>query len=125
MPETLAKKVIKVGGTGTQSRLAQACDRCRSKKIRCDGVLPCCSQCANIGFECRTSDKLSHRAFPRGYTETLEGRVRALEPEVRELKNSLDKDEKIVSCPAFTLFRPHTEHIPPQTWCGHRQQPNI
>jgi hypothetical protein len=88
-------KVIKVGTTA-QSRIAQACDRCRSKKIRCDGVRPTCSQCANVGFECRTSDKLSRRAFPRGYTESLEERVRVLEAEVRELKDLLDeKDEKI------------------------------
>jgi hypothetical protein len=88
-------KVIKVG-TSSQSRIAQACDRCRSKKIRCDGVRPTCTQCANVGFECRTSDKLSRRAFPRGYTESLEERVRQLETEVRELKDLLDeKDEKI------------------------------
>lgn len=88
-------KVIKVGTTA-QSRIAQACDRCRSKKIRCDGIRPCCSQCANVGFECKTSDKLSRRAFPRGYTESLEERVRVLEGETRELKDLLDeKDEKI------------------------------
>lgn len=88
-------KVIKVGSSA-QSRIAQACDRCRSKKIRCDGIRPCCSQCANVGFECKTSDKLSRRAFPRGYTESLEERVRSLESEVRELKDLLDeKDEKI------------------------------
>lgn len=88
-------KVIKVGQSA-QSRIAQACDRCRSKKIRCDGVRPTCTQCSNVGFECRTSDKLSRRAFPRGYTESLEERVRVLECEVRELKDLLDeKDEKI------------------------------
>ncbi|KAI4863868.1 fungal-specific transcription factor domain-containing protein [Hypoxylon rubiginosum] len=95
MPGILPMKVIKVG-TSSQSRIAQACDRCRSKKIRCDGIRPCCSQCANVGFECRTSDKLSRRAFPRGYTESLEERVRVLETESRELKDLLDeKDEKI------------------------------
>ncbi|CAK7266715.1 DNA-binding transcription factor cat8 [Sporothrix epigloea] len=95
MPGILPMKVIKVG-VSSQSRIAQACDRCRSKKIRCDGIRPCCSQCANVGFECRTSDKLSRRAFPRGYTESLEERVRHLECEVRELKDLLDeKDEKI------------------------------
>ncbi|KAL8638815.1 MAG: hypothetical protein Q9226_008956, partial [Calogaya cf. arnoldii] len=95
MPGILPMKVIKLG-TSAQSRIAQACDRCRSKKIRCDGVTPCCTQCANVGFECRTSDKLSRRAFPRGYTESLEERVRSLEQEVRELKDVLDeKDEKI------------------------------
>ncbi|KAK3052311.1 DNA-binding transcription factor cat8 [Extremus antarcticus] len=95
MPGILPMKVIKVG-TNAQTRIAQACDRCRSKKIRCDGIRPCCSQCANVGFECKTSDKLSRRAFPRGYTESLEERVRHLESEVRDLKDLLDeKDEKI------------------------------
>jgi hypothetical protein len=88
-------KVIKVGSS-CQSRIAQACDRCRSKKIRCDGIRPSCTQCTNVGFECKTSDKLSRRAFPRGYTESLEERVRILEAEARELKDLLDeKDEKI------------------------------
>lgn len=88
-------KVIKVG-TSCQARIAQACDRCRSKKIRCDGIRPSCTQCTAVGFECKTSDKLSRRAFPRGYTESLEERVRVLEGEVRELKDLLDeKDEKI------------------------------
>ncbi|KAI1811573.1 fungal-specific transcription factor domain-containing protein [Poronia punctata] len=95
MPGILPMKVIKVG-TSSQSRIAQACDRCRSKKIRCDGIRPTCSQCSNVGFECKTSDKLSRRAFPRGYTESLEERVRQLESEVRELKDLLDeKDERI------------------------------
>jgi hypothetical protein len=95
MPGILPMKVIKVG-SNCQARIAQACDRCRSKKIRCDGIRPSCTQCTSVGFECKTSDKLSRRAFPRGYTESLEERVRLLEAEVRELKELLDeKDEKI------------------------------
>lgn len=110
-------KVIKVGNSA-QSRIAQACDRCRSKKIRCDGTRPTCSQCANVGFECRTSDKLSRRAFPRGYTESLEERVRALETEVRELKDLLDeKDEKI-----DLLSRMHGHR---QAACADRVQPHV
>ncbi|KAF2126802.1 transcriptional activator protein-like protein acu-15 [Dothidotthia symphoricarpi CBS 119687] len=95
MPGILPMKVIKIGSS-SQARIAQACDRCRSKKIRCDGIRPSCTQCTNVGFECKTSDKLSRRAFPRGYTESLEERTRLLEAEVRELKELLDeKDEKI------------------------------
>ncbi|SCV01935.1 LANO_0F14268g1_1 [Lachancea nothofagi CBS 11611] len=77
-------------------RVAQACDRCRSKKTRCDGKRPQCSQCAAVGFECKVSDKLSRRAFPRGYTETLEERVRELEAENRRLVALCDlKDEQL------------------------------
>ncbi|KAJ5247593.1 hypothetical protein N7468_002576 [Penicillium chermesinum] len=113
MPGILPMKVIKVGGTGSQSRIAQACDRCRSKKIRCDGVRPCCTQCANVGFECKTSDKLSRRAFPRGYTESLEERVRALEAEVKDLKDLLDeKDEKIDVLSRIHSFSPQSQRSP-------------
>ena len=112
MPGILPMKVIKVG-SATQSRVAQACDRCRSKKIRCDGTTPCCSQCANVGFECKTSDKLSRRAFPRGYTESLEERVRSLESEVRELKDLLDtKDEKIDILSRIRSNSPTAQRLP-------------
>lgn len=115
-------KVIKVGG-GTQSRIAQACDRCRSKKIRCDGVRPTCTQCANVGFECKTSDKLSRRAFPRGYTESLEERVRALESETRELKSLLDeKDEKIDVLSRIYSFSPPPQHQQQQAQQQQAQQ---
>ncbi|KAL6235964.1 hypothetical protein BDW75DRAFT_126286 [Aspergillus navahoensis] len=110
MPGILPMKVIKVGNN-TQSRIAQACDRCRSKKIRCDGIRPCCTQCANVGFECKTSDKLSRRAFPRGYTESLEERVRTLEAEIRELKSLLDeKDEKIDVLSRIHSFTSPSQH---------------
>ncbi|CAH00229.1 DNA-binding transcription factor CAT8 [Kluyveromyces lactis] len=82
-------------GTTTPSyRVAQACDRCRAKKIRCDGKRPQCTQCAAVGFECKISDKLSRRAFPRGYTETLEERVRELEAENRRLVALCDLKEE-------------------------------
>lgn len=111
-------KVIKVG-TSSQARIAQACDRCRSKKIRCDGIRPSCTQCTNVGFECKTSDKLSRRAFPRGYTESLEERVRLLEGEVRELKELLDeKDEKI-----DMLSRIHSHS--PQQGLANARRPSV
>ena len=64
-------------------RQTQACDRCRLKKIKCDGARPTCSNCAKINFVCKVSDKLVRRGFPRGYTE-------ALEKEVVRLQNLLN-----------------------------------
>lgn len=88
-------KVIRAPGSQIE-RVAQACDRCRLKKTRCDGKRPQCSQCAAVGFECKVSDRLSRRAFPRGYTETLEERVRELEAENRRLVALLDlRDEQM------------------------------
>lgn len=113
MPGILPMKVIRVG-TSAQSRIAQACDRCRSKKIRCDGVTPCCSQCSNVGFECKTSDKLSRRAFPRGYTESLEDRVRTLEGDVKELKDLLDKKDEQIDILSRIRPNPQLQERPAQ-----------
>ena len=78
-------------------RQAQACDRCRSKKTRCDGKRPQCSQCAAVGFECRISDKLLRKAYPKGYTESLEERVRELEAENKRLLALCDIKEQQIS----------------------------
>lgn len=100
-------------GASTPSyRVAQACDRCRAKKIRCDGKRPQCSQCAAVGFECKISDKLSRRAFPRGYTETLEERVRELEAENRRLVALCDlKEEQLHLVSKFSNNEEGDEHV--------------
>ncbi|KAK6332899.1 hypothetical protein TWF696_002918 [Orbilia brochopaga] len=108
MPGIFPMKLIKTGNSN-QVRVAQACDRCRSKKIRCDGIRPSCSQCASVGFQCKTSDKLSRRAFPRGYTESLEERVRILENEATELKSLLDaKDEQLDVISRLHSYSPYS-----------------
>ncbi|ABN66234.2 zinc finger transcription factor [Scheffersomyces stipitis CBS 6054] len=76
---------LKLISTNTGTRVSQACDRCRIKKIKCDGLYPC-HNCNKIGFECRTSDKLTRRAFPKGYTENLEKKLKELEQEMIDLK---------------------------------------
>lgn len=72
--------------TTTGVRVSQACDRCRIKKIKCNGLTPC-HHCEKIGLECKTSDKLTRRAFPKGYTENLEKRVKELEEELDLLRS--------------------------------------
>ncbi|ODQ77973.1 hypothetical protein BABINDRAFT_91033 [Babjeviella inositovora NRRL Y-12698] len=70
-------------------RISQACDRCRIKKIKCDGSLPC-NNCAKGGFNCSISDKLTRRSFPKGYTENLERNIKALETENNDLLLKLE-----------------------------------
>lgn len=87
-------KTIRAPGSRSD-RVAQACDRCRAKKTKCDGGDPC-STCSAVGLKCIVSDKLSRKAFPKGYTETLEERVRHLEAEIKKLVGILDmRDEQL------------------------------
>lgn len=83
--KTKAKVNLKLISTTTGVRVSQACDRCRIKKIKCDGLTPC-HNCSKIGFDCKTSDKLTRRAFPKGYTENLENQVKMLEEENKRLR---------------------------------------
>jgi transcriptional regulatory protein CAT8 len=97
-------KTIKAPGSNTV-RVSVACDRCRKKKIRCfydddngkEGGSDCdnnhdnqqCANCKAVGLECIFTDKLARKAFPRGYTESLEERVRELEYENKKLQKML------------------------------------
>ncbi|CAL9731988.1 regulatory protein Cat8p [Monosporozyma unispora] len=80
-----------------KSKPMQACDRCRSKKIRCDLKKPQCSACASVGFECKFTDKLLRKTHPRGYTESLEERIRELEAENRKLSALSDMKQQQIT----------------------------
>ncbi|RPA87465.1 hypothetical protein BJ508DRAFT_60417 [Ascobolus immersus RN42] len=68
------------------TRTGQACDRCKIRKIRCDALQEGCSPCKSTGTECRTTDRISRRAVPRGYVENLEAKCSSLEAKVRQLE---------------------------------------
>jgi hypothetical protein len=70
--------------SSAQSSIAPACERCRSKKQRCDRIRPCCSQFSNVGLECKTGDKLS-----RGEVEVVEeAKTSALFPDFMKVPES-------------------------------------
>ncbi|KAL3425283.1 hypothetical protein PVAG01_02074 [Phlyctema vagabunda] len=73
------------------SRTGQACDRCKIRKIRCDGLPGGCSPCNQVKTECRTTDRISGRATQRGYVENLEKQNVSLTQQVRELEQRLQQ----------------------------------
>ncbi|KAF8150167.1 fungal-specific transcription factor domain-containing protein [Crassisporium funariophilum] len=86
-------------------RIQRACDICRRKKIRCDGVqMPGnrCSNCIAYSFDCTYVEAAKKRGPPKGYVESLEIRVEKLDKLLRrlvpdptafkELSDSLDND---------------------------------
>lgn len=101
----MSEESHKIINTASGWRVAQACDRCRMKKIKCDGATPC-NKCLSIGFDCTTSDKLSRRAFPKGYTVNLEKRISELEEENAALKSQMS------GICAQTPLPPHSGTIP-------------
>ncbi|KAL2065508.1 hypothetical protein VTL71DRAFT_3178 [Oculimacula yallundae] len=68
--EELKKKSAKHGGP--RKRVSQACDKCRSRKDKCDGKKPACSTCIANGRECTYDANVKKRGLPEGYVRGLE-----------------------------------------------------
>ncbi|PVH18493.1 uncharacterized protein CXQ87_001423 [Candidozyma duobushaemuli] len=66
------------------SRSIAACQRCRSKKIKCDQNFPKCSKCERAGLECVGIDPATGREVPRSYVYHLEEKVQRLEALLRQ-----------------------------------------
>ncbi|KAI9228080.1 MAG: hypothetical protein DHS80DRAFT_16133, partial [Piptocephalis tieghemiana] len=62
-----------------RKRLAQACEPCRRKKVKCNGQHPTCSRCAALNLECNYVPRTGKRKPRQGYIETLEQRLRDME----------------------------------------------
>ncbi|KAJ5957893.1 hypothetical protein N7501_012172 [Penicillium viridicatum] len=55
-----------------RKRVSRACDRCRSKKDKCDGIRPTCSACQASGQSCSYDPHAKKRGLPEGYVRGLE-----------------------------------------------------
>ncbi|KAJ5086272.1 hypothetical protein NUU61_007579 [Penicillium alfredii] len=55
-----------------RKRVSRACDRCRSKKDKCDGIRPTCSACRASGQTCSYDPHAKKRGLPEGYVRGLE-----------------------------------------------------
>ena len=57
---------------GIRKRVSQACDACRSKKLKCNGLKPACSSCIAQVRECVYGTLTKKRGLPEGYVRGLE-----------------------------------------------------
>jgi hypothetical protein len=55
-----------------RKRVSQACDPCRGRKLKCDGVRPVCSTCQTHRKECSYGFVTKKRGLPEGYVRGLE-----------------------------------------------------
>ncbi|KAA8909715.1 hypothetical protein TRICI_004364 [Trichomonascus ciferrii] len=64
--------------SGSQRKLP-ACERCRSRKQKCDSALPSCSNCSKAGVECVNHDRALGRTVSRSYLWSLEEKLKNYE----------------------------------------------
>ncbi|GEQ70199.1 hypothetical protein JCM33374_g3875 [Metschnikowia sp. JCM 33374] len=62
-----------------KSRITTACDFCRSKRVKCDGKLPICSNCYRNETNCTYFKKSKKRGLPTGYISELEAQLSAFQ----------------------------------------------
>ncbi|KAL4757724.1 transcription factor domain-containing protein [Aspergillus foveolatus] len=63
-------------------KIAVACDECRARKVRCDGVQPVCGPCArraDRGSQCKYTSEPEKKRAAQDYIASLENRIRHLE----------------------------------------------
>ncbi|KAL3422259.1 quinic acid utilization activator [Phlyctema vagabunda] len=71
---TSVKRKHAAGGAegGERKRVSQACDQCRSKKLKCDGGKPSCTSCLSQNRRCIYGSTVKKRGLPEGYVRGLE-----------------------------------------------------
>ncbi|KFY00188.1 hypothetical protein V490_01452 [Pseudogymnoascus sp. VKM F-3557] len=103
------------GGEGPaltgSGRAIQACDRCRMKKVRCDGVIPTCGRCQAAGLECLIMVKLTRKSYPRSYTESIEERLRIVEGEAQKLRAENAAKESRIQEMELTMRGRSASHV--------------
>ncbi|KAI7864215.1 uncharacterized protein EV154DRAFT_388572, partial [Mucor mucedo] len=62
-----------------RKRLSLACNVCRRKKIKCDGIKPVCGKCLKQDQECSYSSSNKKRGPRQGHIEILEQRLKKME----------------------------------------------
>ena len=79
-----ATSSAKEKGNSAIYRSISACNRCRSRKTKCDQLFPACTSCAKAGVECVGVDAATGREIPRSYVSHLEERIAALEAQLKQ-----------------------------------------
>ncbi|KAF3928863.1 hypothetical protein ABW20_dc0104604 [Dactylellina cionopaga] len=74
-------------------RVTRACDVCRKKKIKCDGLQPC-THCSVYSYECTYDQPSNRRRNPTPqYIEALEGRLQRLDSFFKLVLPNVDLDQ--------------------------------
>ncbi|KAK4704332.1 hypothetical protein P7C70_g1875, partial [Phenoliferia sp. Uapishka_3] len=79
---------------GKEPRVGRACDPCRRAKVRCLDGLPDrpCARCKTSKLACTFDEKAVKRGPPKGYVESLERRLEAMEALLRALSATSSAD---------------------------------
>ncbi|KAI5120922.1 hypothetical protein M0805_002902 [Coniferiporia weirii] len=90
LPSDAGQKPIQL----QRRRVWRACENCRRKKIKCDGVEPVCSQCSASGANCAWLQTKDRAALSRHYVQELEARLMHMEEVFKQFAPVVEIIEK-------------------------------
>ncbi|RUS25023.1 hypothetical protein BC938DRAFT_472736, partial [Jimgerdemannia flammicorona] len=113
-------------------KVTTACDACRRRKVKCDAIQPCCTNCQAAHVECIYSGAGAKRGPPKGYVAVIEDRLHSIETLLGELvvqgkdkvdrgfshrlakDEILDEEKPIINRPPFARHNSRTtpDHEP-------------
>ncbi|KAF7185802.1 Positive regulator of purine utilization [Pseudocercospora fuligena] len=74
----------------TAKKVRLACQRCRDRRIKCDGLTPSCSKCTKAGVPCIDVDARHGNNLPRAFLADAQARLEWLEDVVRTRAPDVD-----------------------------------
>ncbi|CAO3653022.1 unnamed protein product [Cunninghamella echinulata] len=77
-----------------RQRVSRACDLCRRKKIKCDGLILYVVIVKHLIYKCSYKDTTKKRGPPKGYIEAIENRLYKLEKVLSDLAQGDDPKAK-------------------------------
>lgn len=83
------------GGNAPSSRIGQVCDRCRRKRVKCNGATPSCTACTAANVPCEVSTNLRRNTKIRGFPASEDARIiKSLRSENFELQQNLQAERE-------------------------------
>ncbi|KAJ2352004.1 hypothetical protein GGF43_003867 [Coemansia sp. RSA 2618] len=80
-----------------QQRLMRACDNCRRKKVKCNGIKPTCSHCMRMKLVCNYSPLVRKKRTRRSVIDKLQDRLASMEQMLQPLVERLQPNDPVVS----------------------------
>ncbi|KAK9765067.1 hypothetical protein K7432_006910 [Basidiobolus ranarum] len=101
-----------------KSRTSRACDLCRRKKVKCDGLKPTCSNCSTLSHDCTYLDKPRKRGPQTSQPKALEARLKHLESLLTSLvdhggsvPNQIANELRSINHDSSNVESPHQDEL--------------
>lgn len=96
-------EVEEVEGPTKKRRIALACDECRERKRKCNGLKPVCGACSRRtgSTSCTWDDERLNRGYSNSYVDGLKSQISVLEEQLRQSN---------ARTPSSAVLSPHVQY---------------